>query len=87
VTAGAQPDRGVVLTGATAASRPAGASWEADLRVGDVMITCRLPDKPPAAGSELVVTALDPPCFRPDGSALPLSAPGRGPTWPEQVRT
>jgi ABC-type sulfate/molybdate transport systems ATPase subunit len=86
VAAGAQPDRGVVLTGATTASRPAGAGWEADLRVGDVMITCRLPDKPPAAGSELVVTALDPPCFEPDGSALPPSAPGRGPTWPEQVR-
>jgi molybdate transport system ATP-binding protein len=87
VTAGAQPDRGIVLTGAVTASRPAGAGWEADLRVGDVTITCRLPDKPPAAASELVVTALDPPCFGPDGSALPPSSPGRRRAWPEQVRT
>jgi len=87
VAAGAQPARGIVLTGAVTAGRPAGAGWEADLRVGQMMITCRLPDKPPAAGSQLVVTALDPPCFGPDGSALPPSSPGRRPAWPEQVRT
>jgi ABC-type sulfate/molybdate transport systems ATPase subunit len=85
VAAGAQPDRGIVLTGVIAASRPAGASWETDLRVGDSMITFRLPDKPAAPGGELVLTALDPPCFWPDGAALPAAAGDRGNTWPEQV--
>jgi ABC-type sulfate/molybdate transport systems ATPase subunit len=86
VAAGARPDRGIVLTGAVTACRPAGAGWEADLRVGDAMITCRLPDKPAAAAGELVVTALDPPCFGPDGAARPRSATDRGPAWPEQAR-
>ena len=31
------------------------------------VITCRLPDRPAADGSELVVTAIDPPRFGPDG--------------------
>ena len=47
VLAGAFPDRGLVLTGVVAACRPAGAGWEADLRIGDATITGRLPDKPP----------------------------------------
>ena len=63
VMAGAFPDRGLVLTGEVAASRPAGASWETDLRVGESLITCRLPGKPSAPGSEFAVTALDPPYF------------------------
>ncbi len=64
VIAGAHPDRGIVLAGVMTAGRPAGASWEADLRVGESMITCRLPGRPAAPGGELVLTALDPPCFR-----------------------
>ncbi len=71
VIAGAFGDRGLVLTGTITATRPAGAGWEADLRAGEEMITCRLPDKPPAAGSAFVVTALDPPRFGSDGGALP----------------
>jgi ABC-type sulfate/molybdate transport systems ATPase subunit len=67
VLAGAHPGRGLVLTGTVAAHRPAGAGWEADLRVDGTMITCRLPDRPAANGGELVVTAIDPPRFGPDG--------------------
>jgi hypothetical protein len=93
VMAGVLADRGLVLTGVVAAGRPAGAGWEADLRVGEEMITCRLPDKPPAPGGEMVVTVLDPPCFGPDGNAVPADAaeggrpaPEGGRPAPEQVR-
>lgn len=75
--AGAFGDRGLVLAGVITACRPAGAGWEADLRVGESAITCRLADKPPAAGREFTVTVLDPPYFGPDGSALP-DAPVEG---------
>jgi molybdate transport system ATP-binding protein len=85
VAAGAFGDRGLVLTGVVAASRPAGAGWEADLRVGEAMITFRLPGKPPAPGGEMVVTVLDPPCFGPDGTALPAAPVGGGRPAPEQV--
>ena len=76
--AGAHPGRGLVLTGAVTATRPAGAGWEADVRVTGTVITCRLPDQPPAGG-DFVVTVLDPPYFGPDGAALQ-------PCRPEQVR-
>jgi molybdate transport system ATP-binding protein len=69
VIAGAFGDRGLVLTGVVTASRPAGAGWEADLRIGAAAITCRLPDKPPAPGGELTVTVLEPPFFGADGRA------------------
>ena len=39
------------------------------MRVSDTVITCRLPDRPP--GGAFAVTALDPPCFGPDGTAVP----------------
>jgi ABC-type sulfate/molybdate transport systems ATPase subunit len=71
VIAGAHEDRGLVLTGTVIASRPSGAGWESDLQIGDVPVTCRLPDKPPASGAELTITVLDPPYFGPDGRALP----------------
>jgi hypothetical protein len=83
VLAGAFPDRGLVLTGVVAACRPAGAGWEADLRVGEATITCRLPDRPLATDREFAVTALDPPYFCSNGSAI--SAEG-GITQPEQIR-
>jgi ABC-type sulfate/molybdate transport systems ATPase subunit len=67
--AGVHPDRGLVLTGNVAASRPAGAGWEADLRVAGTVITCRLPGRPPPDGGELAVTVLDPPVFGPDDAA------------------
>jgi ABC-type sulfate/molybdate transport systems ATPase subunit len=78
VIAGAFSDRGLVLTGTVTASRPAGAGWESDLRIGEVVITCRLPDKPPAGGGTFVVTALDPPYFGPAGDALPATVPTEG---------
>jgi molybdate transport system ATP-binding protein len=84
VIAGDIPDRGLVLTGAVAACRPAGAGWEADLRVGEALITCRLPDKPPIPGDEIVVTVLDPPCFGADGNAVPAPAQSGRPA-PDQV--
>jgi len=90
VAAGAHPGRGLVLTGTVAACRPAGAGWEADLTIGDTTATCRLAERLAPAGAELVVTALDPPWFAPDGTAMEppgrSSAPGR-PTNPEQIRT
>jgi molybdate transport system ATP-binding protein len=74
VTAGALADRGLVLTGKVVACRPAGAGWEADLRVGEATITCRLPDKPPLTDGEFTVTALDPPYFDASESRLPAGA-------------
>ena len=86
VIPGAFSDRGLVLTGTVIASRPAGAGWEADLRVGETPITCRLPDKPPASGDELTVTVLDPPHFETGGTALMRARPGGDQPRPEQVR-
>jgi ABC-type sulfate/molybdate transport systems ATPase subunit len=77
VTVGAHPDRGAVLTGKVAACRPAGAGWEADLAIRDAKVVCRLPERLAPVGGELVVTALDPPWFGPDGAAL--DPPGRSP--------
>jgi len=70
IAPGAEPGRGLVMAGTVEAARPAGAGWEAELRVADAVVTCHLPDRPAAAGSELVVTALDPPWFGPDGTAV-----------------
>jgi molybdate transport system ATP-binding protein len=74
VTGGAHPGRGVVLTGTVTAFRPVGAAWEADLVTGGTVVTCRLPERPPAAGDRLEVTAVDPPWFGPDGAAAPPPA-------------
>jgi molybdate transport system ATP-binding protein len=75
VVPGAAPARGLVLTGTIAASRPAGATFEVDLQCADgQVITCRLADRPGPDGASLSVTALDPPCFGPDGSAVDLRA-------------
>jgi ABC-type sulfate/molybdate transport systems ATPase subunit len=71
VVPGALPDRGLVLAGLVAACRPCGAGWEADLRIGGAAVICRLPDRPPAPGGDLTVTALDPPYFGPGGIAVP----------------
>ena len=74
VMAGVHADRGLALTGVVVACRPSGAGWEADLRVGDTLITCRLFDQPPAAGTEFAVTVLDPPYFSSDGNAISPSS-------------
>ena len=88
VVAGIHPDRvvigaaddpgsspGLALTGPVAASRPAGAGWEVELRLADAQpagsaVTCRLAERPGPDGSEVTVTAIDPPLFGADGSAL-----------------
>jgi ABC-type sulfate/molybdate transport systems ATPase subunit len=90
VTGGAHPGRGVVLTGTVTGSRPAGAGWEADLATGGTIVTCRLPERPGPVGDPLVVTAVDPPWFGPDGaaarppppSAVPPSAANSGQAGP-----
>jgi molybdate transport system ATP-binding protein len=85
VALGAHPERGIVLTGAIMAGRPAGAAWEADLRIGTADLTCRLADRPAAQAGQLVVTALEPPCFGPDGRAVPVAHPGGARAWPVPV--
>lgn len=77
VVAGAHPGRGVVLAGTVTARRPAGAGWEADLAVGAATVTCRLPERPAEPGGELVVTAVEPPWFSPDGAATSPAGPAR----------
>jgi molybdate transport system ATP-binding protein len=83
VVAGAAPGRGLVLTGPVAASRPAGAGWEADIRLPGARppgstVTVRLAARPGPDGSEVTVTAIDAPVFGPDGLALAgTSGPGR----------
>jgi ABC-type sulfate/molybdate transport systems ATPase subunit len=76
VIAGEHQDLGVVLAGTMTSCRPSGAGWEADLRVGESVIVCRLPEQPAAPGGRLVVTAVQPPRFGPDGAALPATADG-----------
>ena len=76
VVPGAEPARGLVVTGTVTAARPSGVGWEADVLVGDAPFTCRLPSRP--AGPELSVTVLDPPYFGPDG-ALRETARSRSP--------
>jgi ABC-type sulfate/molybdate transport systems ATPase subunit len=85
VMAGAHTDRGLVLTGVVAACRPSGAGWEADLRVGEETIACRLREKAPSPGTELAITVLDPPYFSSDGNALPFPRTSGDKTRPEQV--
>ncbi|HEY3733592.1 MAG TPA: ABC transporter ATP-binding protein [Streptosporangiaceae bacterium] len=70
VIPGAHPGRGVVLAGPMTACRSAGAGWEVDLRVGPATVVARLTDRPTLTDAQLVLTALDPPRFGPDGAAL-----------------
>ena len=85
ITHGAYPDRGIVLAGTVTGGRPVGAGWEADLIVSAAEVTCRLADRPADEAAELVVTALDPPCFGPDGRAMRRPEAGRGAAWPVQA--
>jgi ABC-type sulfate/molybdate transport systems ATPase subunit len=75
VIPGAQPGRGLVLTGPLAALRPSGAGWEAELTVAGQRIACRLADRPEPGNGQLTVTALDPPRFGPDGTAVGPAGP------------
>ena len=88
VVAGIHPDRvrpgaenggGLLLTGTVLSARPAGAGWETELQLPGSVVICRLPERPGPDGSELAVTAIDPPLFSPDGTALPdAGRPGGG---------
>ena len=73
VLPGAEPDRGLIVTGTVTAARPSGAGWEADVLVGDAPFTCRLPSRP--VGAQLSVTVLDPPYFGPDGALRQTARP------------
>ena len=73
VAVGAQAGLGVVLAGPVLACRPSGAGWEADIDVRGAVVSCRLADRPAAEEGQLSVTAVDPPCFGPDGLLLPRS--------------
>jgi ABC-type sugar transport system ATPase subunit len=73
VLPGADPARGLVVTGTVTAARPSGAGWEADLLVGDAPFTCRLPSR--LDGAQVSVTLLDPPYFGPDGALLAPGSP------------
>jgi ABC-type sulfate/molybdate transport systems ATPase subunit len=78
VVAGADAGRGLAVTGVVAAVRPAGAGWEADLRVAGTVITCRLPDRPPEPGRAFTVTLVGPPLFDAAGAAVtPAAAAGQ----------
>jgi hypothetical protein len=74
VVPGAFADRGLVLTGTIVAFRPAGAGWEADLRVGEETITCRLLEKAPSPGADFTVTVLAPRTSAP--TVMPYEPPG-----------
>ena len=75
VLPGADPARGLVVTGAVTAVRPSGAGWEADVLAGDAAFTCRLPSRPD--GPRVSVTLLDPPYFgAADGALLDDAPPG-----------
>jgi ABC-type sulfate/molybdate transport systems ATPase subunit len=86
VIPGSWPNRGLVLTGVVTAIRPAGAGWEADVRAGEAVITCRLSERPPDPGGEAVVTVLDPPYFGADGGGLPAVAADPGLASREQIQ-
>jgi len=98
VVAGSAPDRGLVLTGPVAASRPAGAGWEVDILLPGAeepgaevpgakepgsAVTIRLADRPGPNGSQVTVTAIGAPLFGPDGLAL---AGTSGPGYEERAR-
>ena len=74
VVVGRHPDRGPVLTGQVTRCRPAGALWEVTVSVGGAAVVARLADAA-GTGQEIVLTAVDPPWFGPDGAA----AGGPGP--------
>lgn len=73
VIPGADPRRGLVLSGPVTACRPAGAGWEAEIEAGGEIVACRLPE-PPAAG-RCEITVLGPPLFAADGTLLPEPVP------------
>ena len=67
-----------MVTGTIASCRPSGAGWETDIQLPGSVVTCRLTGRPGPIGSQLVVTALDPPLFGPDGAVMDPVAAGVG---------
>lgn len=63
VRLGAHPGIGPVLTGRLLRARPAGAGFEADLRVGDTELTCKLEADVGPPGNTVEITVIDPPFF------------------------
>jgi molybdate transport system ATP-binding protein len=76
VIPGAEPSRGLVVDGVVESHRPAGAVWEADVRAGGALITCRLADEPTGP---VTITILDPPYFDASGTLIPDNAPRTAP--------
>jgi ABC-type sulfate/molybdate transport systems ATPase subunit len=74
VRLGSQAAAGVVLSGTVTGCRPAGAGFEVDVAVGRAELTCRLDREPGVPGSEVEVTAVDPPTFGPDGRLIVRTA-------------
>jgi ABC-type thiamine transport system ATPase subunit len=93
VEAGAVTGHGLRLTGPVAASRPAGAGWEVDLLLPGAhppgsVVTCRLSEPTDDDAAGVTVTAINPPLFGPDGSALDETLPadrGRPPPAYEHI--
>lgn len=77
VVLGVQPERGLALSGVVTACRPSGALWEVAVRVAREVVTGRLGDAA-AVGSDVTLTAIDPPVFLADGSAVRDPAAGVG---------
>jgi multiple sugar transport system ATP-binding protein len=73
VRLGAHPDLGPVLTGYLERARPAGTGFEADLRIADTEVTCRLPSDVGPPGTTLEITVVEPPLF--DHAERSLSRP------------
>ncbi|MDR0346019.1 MAG: ATP-binding cassette domain-containing protein, partial [Nocardiopsaceae bacterium] len=73
VLPGADPSRGLVLSGPVTACRPAGAGWEAEIDAGGGIVACRLPEPPGTGRCE--ITVLDPPLFAADGTLVPEPVP------------
>jgi len=71
VIGGRHPELGLILAGVVTSCRPAGALWEIAIKLGEVIVTVRLPEAA-RVGMEIEVTATDPPRFGPDGTAAPV---------------
>jgi hypothetical protein len=85
-TTGVHPDRvlpgryadlGLVLAGVVTACIPSGARWEVRLATAGGNVTARLAEWA-SAGQRLVITAIAPPVFGPDGRAVPAEPLGDG---------
>ncbi|HXB49955.1 MAG TPA: ATP-binding cassette domain-containing protein [Streptosporangiaceae bacterium] len=71
----AVPDNSVAGTGSPGTGPDStGTDGSGSTGSASPVVTCRLAERPAAEGETLTVTALDPPCFGPDGYAVPWRA-------------